>query len=189
MRRHGLVHETVGCAFDVEDSADWASNLRQSLFTSESFNTLHRYSLDIAKTPFPRYVVPALLTALDRPLLQHFGLCAGELTLDSGFFISYEEGSNQNLRRHVDKCLFTLNLFLEASEDLKGTEVRFHGLKRLLTNDSVEDGPEMFDFNSFAPGTVLMHWGQHEHETLPWKGGVRSSVILWFRHGELTARE
>ncbi len=52
-------------------------------------------------------------------------------------------------------------LCLEVSEDLRGTEVRFYGRQRLLTNTpppvDADDGDdeEVFDSNTFAPGTFL----------------------------------
>ena len=181
----GLVCASCEPVLDNEAAAEWAQCFRGARFAAESFNTLHKCSSDISTTPFVSYVIPELLNLLAPVLRKHFGLAPADLSFDSGFFISYEEDANKALRRHMDKCIFTINVSLEE-ENIAGTAIRFYGRQPLHSNDlTKEDENECWlDYANFAAGSAVLHWGQHEHETLPWRSGMRSNVILWFRHSD-----
>lgn len=199
LRCVGLVLQPL--SEDVLDFAYWADKLDELAEQSVgSFNTLHRYSTNIANTPFPYHDI---LEALEPTLRGDFGLEPSALRLHAAFFIHYGPMLNKDLRRHVDASLLTVNLCLRT-DGLRGCGVRFHGRRALLGqcnregSDAEDDSTAEADAPKSAPrsdvaplqsattlvevpdGCALVHWGDHEHETLPWEAGDRWSVILWF---------
>merc|ERR1712194_715631 len=101
--------------------------------------------------------------------------------------MGYGPEANKNLRPHRDDSDVTLNICLERSDDLQGTEVVFHGTEDL-------NGPKLNTTPSFMPydelkssvnvpqGWVAIHRGCHVHETAPLRQGYRLSVICWFKY-------
>eukprot|EP00747_Dinoflagellata_sp_TGD_P079737 gnl/TRDRNA2_/TRDRNA2_160621_c0_seq2.p1 gnl/TRDRNA2_/TRDRNA2_160621_c0~~gnl/TRDRNA2_/TRDRNA2_160621_c0_seq2.p1 ORF type:complete len:228 (-),score=20.27 gnl/TRDRNA2_/TRDRNA2_160621_c0_seq2:84-767(-) len=146
-----------------------------------SFNTLHKYSTNIMHTPFPYLDV---LEACRPALLQYFGLTPDDLYLHAAFFIHYGPNWNTALRRHVDSSFLTVNICLRK-EGMKGCGVRFFGGRTLLdvASSQIREAiqPSSSVVVDIPAGWALLHWGDHEHETVPWEAGERWSVILWFK--------
>lgn len=170
----GLVQQEI--PEDVLERFYWAEKFDELAERSGgSFNTLHKYSTNIMDTPFPYLDV---LEACRPALLQYFGLTPEGLYLNAAFFIHYGRDWNKNLRRHVDSSFLTVNLCLRK-ENMKGCGVRFFGRRSLDGTSPVP--PSSTVVVDIAAGWALLHWGDHEHETVPWETGERWSVILWFK--------
>eukprot|EP00928_Gymnodinium_smaydae_P012470 TRINITY_DN14517_c0_g1_i1.p1 TRINITY_DN14517_c0_g1~~TRINITY_DN14517_c0_g1_i1.p1 ORF type:complete len:268 (-),score=26.66 TRINITY_DN14517_c0_g1_i1:562-1365(-) len=177
LRRFGLVLERL--PDDVVECAYWAETFDELAERSaKSFNTLHKYSTDVSDTPFPHHCV---LDALRNTLLRDFQLVPESLYLHAAFFIHYGEDLNTSLRRHVDNSLLTINLCLSTSR-LCGCRIKFYGGRNLnkLQNESFYS-PGSSVCVDVPPECVLLHFGDHEHETTPWQAGDRSTLIMWFK--------
>eukprot|EP00931_Biecheleriopsis_adriatica_P110400 TRINITY_DN84671_c0_g1_i1.p1 TRINITY_DN84671_c0_g1~~TRINITY_DN84671_c0_g1_i1.p1 ORF type:complete len:255 (+),score=56.90 TRINITY_DN84671_c0_g1_i1:46-810(+) len=164
---------------ELEDGHYWAEALDELAERSpQSFNTLHRYSTDISRTPFPSH---RILEAFRPTLLADFSLTPERLYLHAAFFIHYGSERNIELRRHRDHSLLTINICLRV-EQLQGCDVRFFDPMGLGGEKARGEGLKGCSVLATVPaGWALLHWGEQEHETLPIKAGERWSVILWFK--------
>lgn len=77
--------------------------------------------------------------------------------------------------------LQTINLCIEKSRDVIGSEVKFFGSRPLADTDFLESD-ECF-LVSQEEGYATVHWGDHPHETLKLSEGRRTNIVmtLWFR--------
>lgn len=128
-----------------------------------------------------------ILHALSGVVQREFGLDVKALNLFTVFAISYaNEGySNSHLETHTDDSLLTLNMCLHSEST--GAAVRFEGMPPDCgaidgTGDSTVAGDRMGGIDVDIPARwILLHWGQHTHQTLPIESGERWSVIMWFK--------
>lgn len=135
-----------------------------------------------------------ILGSLSDIVARDFGLDVGKLELFTVFAISYalEGYSNSHLEKHTDDSLLTLNMCLHSES--KGAAVRFEGMPPVSgTNNTKKDDidrrenedPEWIDVDIPAKW-ILLHWGQHTHQTLSIESGERWSVIMWFKAKEVS---
>jgi hypothetical protein len=84
----------------------------------------------------------------------------------------------------MDPSDITVNMCLEKTDEVEGSQVLFHGTKK-LENSNVDDKSTIDDPTSFLvpqqEGFATIHFGSHPHETLPLlRGGRRTNIILTY---------
>ena len=158
--------------------------------------------------PFPCDVV---FSAIAPALLEHFVSDLSEIRLDDVFVVHYnEQHSDSTVARHMDPSDITINVNLERSDDLEGSQLLFYGTKRLkgfIGTDgesssssssssscsaspppstrvtSLPDDPSPAE-EKFLVDTKLgfctVHYGSHPHEVLSLKKGRRTNVVLTY---------
>lgn len=123
-------------------------------------------------------------------LQTYFRINVQELRLDDAFCVHYNhEQENSGGAKHMDPSDITLNLCLEKSDTVKGSEVLFHGKQQLYfdtnttANEGSDNGQDLPDGAEFLvpqqPGYLTMHYGHHYHQTLPLRGkGRRTNIVM-----------
>jgi hypothetical protein len=133
----GVVRCNVAGAVDL---SGWAAELAQvspeSVFAEDGEYAQYRN----IKESCPSFPFDPILTALTPCLEQHFVDRASEVELDDAFAIHYNESHwDTRVAKHTDPSDITVNLCLERSEDLEGSQVQFFGTVGLKeTNEEAE---------------------------------------------------
>lgn len=183
----GIVLRPVPSLSLPVDCAAWASKLRTMLaadLSGERANTLHRSPVDVRRVGFP---VEGILQESNGLIREHFGMSSGDLEVHACFAVLYSPEANQILKLHRDDSDVTLNICLERSDDLEGTEVVFHGTEG-LKHPKLNHTPTFMPYDkaktlvNVPKGWVAIHRGCHAHETTPLRQGHRLSVICWFKY-------
>jgi hypothetical protein len=184
----GLVLRPVPSLSLPIDCTEWAGKLRAMLrqeLSSERANTLHRSSADVRKVGFP---VEGILHEAGDFIREYFGMSPENLDIHACFAVAYSKDANTKLRLHVDDSDVTLNICLEKSDDLKGTDVVFHGSEALSSLPKLNFGSlvgpvdQLRTSINVPAGWVAIHRGRHAHETTSLQQGSRLSVICWFKY-------
>lgn len=119
------------------------------------------------------------------------------IRLDDAFCVHYNTSQEDSSgARHMDPSDITVNICLQASDDMEGSQVLFHGTQQLLASsisqktktniDDDDDDKDNKDSSSFSffvpqiPGTATIHWGHHPHQTTSITAGHRTNVILTY---------
>lgn len=128
----------------------------------------------------PDFPFDAILQESDigKAIARHF--CAlEEIRLDDAFCIHYNmEQDDTSGAKHTDPSDITVNMCLEKTADMQGSEVLFYGTNSL--NDEVAD-PTIENFLvDQEPGFATIHWGAHPHETMTLRGGRRTNIVLTY---------
>ena len=104
------------------------------------------------------------------------------------------------MKKHTDPSDVTVNLCLERSSNLKGSQVQFFGTKELKSAVKLDDEAGNSDEqaiieelaakkNGAAPvsflvmpesGWATIHWGQHPHLVTSLEAGQRTNVVLTY---------
>jgi hypothetical protein len=123
-----------------------------------------------------------------------------DIRLDDAFCIHYNTSQEDSSgARHMDPCDITVNICLQASRDMQGSQVMFYG-KQTLSNipttlncpaqkttaeEEVADESSGFSFLvEQIPGTATIHWGHHPHQTLPITAGKRTNVVMTYIYSD-----
>ncbi len=113
-----------------------------------------------------------------------------ELRIDDGFAIHYNESHwNTKVAKHMDPSDITVNLCLERSDDLEGSQVMFFGRQSIRCAAQPGD-PEYFDEAERAAssnflvtpmtGWATIHWGHHPHLVTSLSKGQRTNVVMTY---------
>jgi hypothetical protein len=101
------------------------------------------------------------------------------------------------VKRHTDPSDVTVNLCLERSANLEGSQVLFFGRKPLLRHADGSDGSGGSDGNAAESAAVgaaaaehflvgaesgwaTVHWGAHPHLVTALRKGQRTNVVLTY---------
>lgn len=127
------------------------------------------------------------LTALVAPLLRRLvpsSTAAQTLRARHAFLTRNAPGRRQttevaNFKLHRDKSAVTLNVCIERSADVRGSEVAFYRAppaSAAVETPSEDDVEVVYEH---ALGQCVLHTGAHWHRTRPIVVGARSSLIVW----------
>jgi len=107
------------------------------------------------------------------------------LRIDDAFCINYNMSQDDTrCSKHTDPSDITVNMCLECSNDIQGSQVLFYGTQQLKGVEAESDdkvGDENFVFLVRPkPGYATIHWGHHPHQTLPLTRGERTNIVVTF---------
>jgi len=111
------------------------------------------------------------------------------LRLDDAFCIHYNtEQDDTTCAKHMDPSDITVNMCLEKSDDVTGSEVKFYGTQSLQhikkADENLNKGAGQGEDFSFLvnqeQGYATIHYGCHPHETIPLKRGRRTNIVLTY---------
>lgn len=129
----------------------------------------------------PNFPFSKILGGLEETIHKHFGVSMEELRLDDAFAIHYHiDQDRTHGAKHVDPSDITINICLDASDDVQGSHVKFHGSRSLGKSDYPTDTTAATTVFSVCqqPRCATLHWGDHAHETTRLERGYRTNVIL-----------
>ena len=131
---------------------------------------------------------------------RHFVDKLEDVVLDDVFCINYTmEHADSRVQRHKDPSDITVNINLERSEDMEGSQVLFYGTKRLKgvevgeenvkveegeENVKVEEGEEERFKVDTKLGCVTIHRGDHPHEVTSLEKGERTNIVMTFVYAD-----
>ena len=127
----------------------------------------------------------ALSEEVENAFWKHFGVKRDEVRLDDAFCVHYNmDQSITSGSKHMDPSDITVNMCIEKTDTVEGSQVLFHGTK-VLENLKVHDETLTDDPTTFLvpqeEGFATIHFGSHPHETLPLiNGGRRTNIVLTY---------
>jgi hypothetical protein len=166
----------------------WASELSQvtpmiMFGQGDSEYAFYRNIVEEPELEFP--LDGALSEEVEEAFWKYFGVKRQEMRLDDAFCVHYNtDQSITSGSKHMDPSDITVNMCIEKTDDVEGSQVLFHGTKK-LENSNGDDKDIIDDPTSFIvpqeEGFATIHFGSHPHETLPLiKGGRRTNIILTY---------
>ena len=170
----------------LKESSRWAKELTQltpmiMAAQGDSEYAFYRNIMEEPELGFPLHEI--LVEEVQAALQTYFGVSKEELRLDDAFVVHYnaDQGDTSGAK-HMDPSDITINMCIEKSESVEGSEVKFYGGKTLA---GVEDNDNIDSNLEFRvpqeEGFATIHFGSHPHETLPLiKGGKRTNIILTY---------
>jgi hypothetical protein len=172
----------------AKQAAKWASELSQvtpmiMFGQGDSEYAFYRNIMEEPELEFP--LDGALSEEVEEAFWKYFGVKRAEMRLDDAFCVHYNmDQLNTSGSKHMDPSDITVNMCLEKTDDVEGSQVLFHGTKK-LENSNVDDKSTIDDPTSFLvpqqEGFATIHFGSHPHETLPLlRGGRRTNIILTY---------
>lgn len=207
LRRHGVVRVPIDCS--ILNCSFWASELSQltpEILTAQGDGeyAFYRNILEEPEFPFDKLLLESSIGAA---IQQYFGIASlrDELRLDDAFCIHYNTSQDDTSGgKHVDPSDITVNLCLEKTQDVEGSQVLFYGTQQLFTPqrmdvnnmDKTEDDAartsvispkESGDFSFLVEqeeGYATIHWGHHPHRTMPLTSGRRTNVVLTYCYSD-----
>ncbi len=159
----------------------WANELSRvtpmNMAAEDGEYAFYRNILDEPDFPFDAILESDIGKAIQR----YFGVSSiDELRLDDAFCVHYNmEQDDTSGAKHTDPSDITVNMCLEKTDDVQGSEVLFHGTKSLQDAHASPVAVEKFLVEQ-EPGFATIHWGAHPHETLALRSGKRTNVILTY---------
>jgi hypothetical protein len=176
----------------AEKRRKWSSQLTQvtpMILASEGDGeyAFYRNILQEPELEFPLDLI--LKSEIGTAILNHFGLSSlDEIRLDDAFCISYNTSqSDTSGAKHTDPSEITVNMCIEKTDDVQGSQVLFYGTKRLenieTKNESSNSRSEQKDFRFLVTqeeAWCTIHYGSHPHETMPLESGQRTNIVLTY---------
>ena len=108
------------------------------------------------------------------------------LRMDDAFCIHYNTSQNDTrCAKHTDPSDITLNMCLQCTENMEGSQVLFYGTCQLHGITTSEQVPRVFAVRQ-KPGYATLHWGHHPHQTLPLRKGKRTNIVVTYCYKEKT---
>lgn len=182
--KSGLVIAPLPAAVvDMLDIPSWLNALQaahESVQRVETRSSSKKFRMADVTHQFPSQEV---LVGLSELLNHHFGLEPASLELFTAFAVYYATQGfcNNSLELHTDNSYLTVNLCLLSEST--GSAVCFDGSKPLEGRPRRKQESQQSKVDIPA-AWVLLHWGNHPHQTLPIETGERWNVIMWFKKVE-----
>ena len=145
-------------------------------------------------------IVKTITERCREPIERHFVEKITDIVLDDVFCINYTmEHADSRVQRHKDPSDITVNINLERSKDMEGSQVLFYGTKRLKgvevgeenvkveegeENVKVEEGEEERFKVDTKLGCVTIHRGDHPHEVTSLEKGERTNIVMTFVYAD-----
>ena len=149
---------------DAKKSQLWLSETKKT--ENKNINSMHSFSGELPLSPIEITELIGRTWPFIRECYQLWDYT--DPYLHGGFTIHYSEGGDKSLSLHRDDCLYTINICLHSTAS--GTELVFrkslYGCVRLCSVN-------------LQSGELLIHQGNHAHETAPLIKGERTNLILW----------
>ena len=169
----------------------WAQQLSQVTLDNLGFEGDGEYAFYRNIMDEPDFPFDVLLenSEISNAIVRHFGVNGmDEVRLDDAFCVHYDmEQDDTSGARHMDPSDITVNICLEKSPDVRGSQVMFYGTKALHNiSDDSSDSKANEDFRFLVDqeaGSATIHWGEHPHETLRLESGRRTNIVmtLWYK--------
>lgn len=194
LQRYGVIKAPVSSQFNPSKWAAEFSTVTPLNLTSEGDNeyAFYRNILDEPDFPFD--------DILDSPIGDVISTYfAGvkdikkDIRLDDAFCIHYNTTqADTTCAKHMDPSDITVNLCLEKTDDVKGSEVMFYGTQNLMGSETeghdgddekkeLDDDSKPYQFLvEQEAGVATIHLGCHPHQTLPLKSGKRTNIVLTY---------
>lgn len=183
--RLGIKKEKL--SYTIGDEKElWAAKLTQvtPMIMAAQGDNEYAFYRNIMEDPDLGFPLSSVLKDdIEDSLLKHFGVKKEELRMDDAFCVHYnmDQGDTSGAK-HMDPSDITINICLEKSDNVEGSDVMFYGTKKL--NDVVDYESKTTEFRFLVPqeaGYATIHFGDHPHETRPLlKGGKRTNVIITY---------
>ena len=168
-------------AFDCQDWATELSRVTPEIEFAEDGEYAHyRNIMEDETFPFD-----LILRCLEGALTEYFIDSVDEIRLDDAFAIHYNTSHyDTRVGRHMDPSDITVNLCLERSDDLAGSQVLFHGHQRLPKSPNGLPSPPQHATDKFLVGATAgwatIHFGFHPHEVTRLVAGRRTNIVLTY---------
>jgi hypothetical protein len=156
-----------------DDSYAFYKNIKEDNITDEG-----------ATLPTATFPVDMVMKACGPVLLKYFVDDLDEVYLDDIFVVHYNTDQfDSRCAKHQDPSDITINVCLESSQDLSGSQIVFYGERSLKgvgdgTKKESGKGDDVLFKVDCKLGACTLHWGGHPHETLPLGVGRRTNVVL-----------
>jgi hypothetical protein len=173
---------------DKLDAAQWAYELSQvspEVMAAQGDTEYSFYRSFLEDPDFPFEFVLGENSEIGKSILRHFNVTKlDEVRLDDAFCVHYNmEQEDSSGAKHMDPSDITVNMCLEKTEDVEGSEVVFYGTKTLenvgRTEDDDKDASYSFLVQQEA-GYATMHWGDHPHKTMALQKGKRTNIVFTY---------
>ncbi|GMI01145.1 hypothetical protein TrVE_jg7617 [Triparma verrucosa] len=163
------------------------SPFNQSLEDNEY--AYYKNLLEDKDTPEMKKFITQVLSSCTPLLLEHFVNSIDEIKLDDVFCISYNSSQHDSrCAKHQDPSDITVNICLERTEDLGGSQIMFYGAKQLKSSTSSSTPSTPTEEEVFLVDTRLgcctIHYGAHPHETSVLTSGERTNIVLTFVYAD-----
>ena len=185
LRQYGVCYARV--PFSKEESAKWALELSKvtplNMAGEDGEYAFYRNILEEPDFPFEQI----LKSEIGETILRHFGVSRfDEIRLDDAFCVHYNTSQDDTTgAKHTDPSDITVNMCLEKTAEVRGSEVQFYGTQRLENVDPDDDRrrgkSDSFRFlANQRQGYATIHWGHHPHETMALRSGRRTNIVLTY---------
>ena len=165
------------------DWLDWASKLSKPTLDNLTFEGDNQYAFYRNIMDEPDFPFQYIFESVSEAIKTYFNVDSmDDLRLDDAFCVHYNTlQTDSSGSKHTDPSDITVNMCLEASDDIKGSQVKFYGKQSLHNTVSAkEHEPSPVILVEQRQGYATIHWGDHPHETLPIECGRRTNIILTF---------
>lgn len=185
LARLGVCKVPIPAKLEAERWAAELSQLTPLIMAGEADGEYAFYRNILDEPDFPFDVILGNESEISQTILQHFDLTKlDEIRLDDAFCIHYNmDQDDTSGARHMDPCDITVNICLDRTDDVEGSQVLFYGTKPLAnverTQDDDKDGAFRFLVSQEA-GFATIHWGSHPHETTRLGCGKRTNIVLTY---------
>ena len=140
-----------------------------------SDNTMHKFT---ASVPISENDINGINNVLWPFVREYYELWNQKMpSYYGGFSIVYNKNYEKKLNHHVDDSLYTINMCIK-NNDAEGCEVIFDGSKPNCFN-STYSNKKNFLFSK--EDYMIIHLGNHPHQTNELIDGERANIILWFK--------
>jgi hypothetical protein len=118
---------------------------------------------------------------IGKTILRHFNVTKlDEIRLDDAFCVHYNMDQEDSTgAKHMDPSDITVNMCLERTEGVEGSEVMFYGSKTLQNVERDKDESFKFLVQQVA-GYATIHWGSHPHQTMALQRGKRTNIVITY---------
>jgi hypothetical protein len=174
---------------DKLDAAQWAFELSQvspEVMAAQGDPEYSFYRSFLEDPDFPFEFILGEDSEIGKSILRHFNVTKlDEIRLDDAFCVHYNmEQEDSSGAKHMDPSDITVNMCLERTEDVGGSEVMFYGTKTLQnvergTTDDDKDESFRFLVQQEA-GYATIHWGSHPHKTMALQRGKRTNIVITY---------
>ena len=156
-------------------------NMKESMYNhiisnmKTSDNTMHKYTSTV---PLSNNDISGINNVLWSFVREYYQLWNNKIpTYYGGFSIIYNKNYEKKLNDHVDDSLYTINMCIK-NNNVESNEVVFNGSKSNCYNSSYSNK------KMFVPckeDYMIIHLGNHSHQTNELINGERVNIILWFK--------
>lgn len=162
---------------------DWASQLSRPTLDNLTFEGDNPYAFYRNIMNEPDFPFELVFQNVAQAMTTYFQLDSmDDVRLDDAFCVHYNTSQmDSSGAKHTDPSDITVNLCLERSHDVQGSQVKFYG-RRSIHGVKIEEDKELnpIILVEQQQGYATIHWGDHPHETLPIERGQRTNIILTF---------
>ena len=149
------------------------NNILSNIKTSD--NTMHKYTSTV---PLSDSDINGINNVLWNFVREYYQLWNKKIpAYHGGFSIVYNKDHEKKLDQHIDDSLYTINMCIK-NNNVEGSDVVFHGSTSNCYNLSYSDK------KIFVPckeDYMIIHLGNHPHQTNELNDGERVNIVLWFK--------